>query len=96
MSCACKTMGRQVASLRGCMLVARTISQQTHAGSGDPAISELSDFAPRPHELPQQQEAVQMAITYTDGAGRTRVKGGRDLKGSQSYPPQLLGETVWL
>ena len=32
----------------------------------------------------------QMAITYVDGSGKTRVKGGRDLKQSQSYPQKLL------
>lgn len=31
-----------------------------------------------------------MAIKYVDGKGKQRVKGGRDLKGSQAYPEMPL------
>ena len=61
-----------------------------HFGSpGDRCIEELSEFKPR--YLPPLPP-VQMSIRYVDSAGKQRIKGGRDLKSSQSYPLQFLGE----
>ena len=57
---------------------------------GHEIINELFNF--RPTWLPAQQPA-EMAVRYVDSSGISRVKGGRDLKQSQSYPkgcfPQL-------
>ncbi len=49
-------------------------------------INELPQF--QPAWLPER-EPVQMAVRYKDHAGRERVKGGKDLKSSQSYPVQF-------
>lgn len=51
--------------------------------SGEEEIEELTDFKPK--SLPEAPE-VQMVIKYVDGSGKRRVKGGADLKSSQSYP----------
>ena len=51
---------------------------------GHQIIEELEDFKPR--MLPVVQEPVEMAVRYKDANGKDRVKGGRDLKSSQSYP----------
>ena len=51
--------------------------------SGEEEIEELADFKPK--SLPEAREA-QMVVKYLDGSGRRRVKGGADLKSSQSYP----------
>lgn len=37
-----------------------------------------------------------MAVTYTDGSGKKRAKGGKDLKSSQSYPTRLLSYLSFL
>jgi len=50
-------------------------------------INELPQF--QPTWLPEREE-VQMAIKYQDHQGKARVKGGRDLKSSQSYPVPFL------
>ena len=53
-------------------------------------IEDLPNF--RPTSLPELPKA-EMAIRYYDKAGKARVKGGKYLKSSQSYPvlfhPQL-------
>jgi hypothetical protein len=58
---------------------------------GHEIINEILNF--KPSWLPAP-DPVQMAVTYVDSAGKKRVKGGRDLKNSQSYPtgfcPQLF------
>lgn len=60
-----------------------------HVGSpGEKYIEELPDFKPK--YLPPLPP-VQMAIKYLDSSGRKRIKGGCDLKRSQSYPLQFLG-----
>lgn len=51
---------------------------------GDRAIDHLDDYEPA--WLPSTHKVVEMAIVYEDSKGVKRVKGGADLKGSQSYP----------
>ena len=53
------------------------------ASTGHDFISEVDDF--KPSWLPERERAV-TAVRYVDGSGRCRVKGGPDLKQSQSYP----------
>ena len=61
------------------------------SAAGHQFIEDLGEFAPR--WLPEIEE-VQMAVHYKDSNGKDRVKGGKDLKNSQSYPlpffPQLF------
>ena len=63
--------------------------------AGHEIINELFNF--RPTWIPVQQPA-EMAVRYVDSSGMPRVKGGRDLKQSQSYPkgcfPQLSPHDV--
>lgn len=35
----------------------------------------------------------EMVVHYTDGKGKRRIKGGRDLKQSQAYPERFLAQT---
>ncbi|CAK9103962.1 unnamed protein product [Durusdinium trenchii] len=51
--------------------------------ASDAAIDQLEDF--RPRHLPPPPP-VEMAVIYTDSSGKQRVKGGKHLKASQSYP----------
>lgn len=64
-----------------------TIQNNFIPGSRD--IEKICEYKPLSHELPEP-EAKQMVETYHDSQGRARVKGGRDLKNSQSYPPLFL------
>ena len=59
---------------------------------GSEELDNLEDFAPA--WLPPT-EPVQMAVIYQDKKGKTRVKGGKDLKGSQSYPIQLPVRSIY-
>ena len=57
--------------------------------SSESMIDQLHEF--RPRGLPQRDASeVQMVVHYTNSAGEARIKGGRDLKQSQSYPLPLL------
>lgn len=56
---------------------------------GKKEIGDLGNFKPRAFELPKHDEKV-MVEKYLDKNGVARVKGGPDLKGSQSYPRLLL------
>ena len=47
----------------------------------------LHEFQPYAHQLPKH-EAKQMVEHSEDKSGKKRIKGGRDLKSSQSYPRQ--------
>lgn len=49
------------------------------------------DYAPRHRP---NTENVEMAVIYTDGKGRRRVKGGKHLKASQSYPLPCFGVKI--
>ena len=55
---------------------------------GHPEIDALNEFANR-SAMPDA--GTEMARSYTDGSGRARVTGGKDLKMSQSYPAGCLG-----
>ena len=55
---------------------------------GESMIDELDEFAPAVRV--EVRPEVEMAISYTDRSGRRRVKGGRHLKSSQSYPIGFL------
>ena len=61
---------------------------QLMGARGEAAIQNLADFAPA--SLPTTSSPREMAVAYTDSQGRRRVKGGRHLKASQSYPLGLL------
>lgn len=56
--------------------------------SSKPWIEELHNF--RPLRLPSDQGPVEMVVHYQDSKGRARIKGGRHLKQSQSYPKGFL------
>ena len=62
-------------------------SKPTWLYSNRQEISEINEF--RPQRLPSQQP-VEMVVRYTDGHGQSRVKGGKHLKQSQSYPKAFL------
>ena len=49
---------------------------------------EISDLAN--HRVPRRLQHRAMVERYVARDGRSRVKGGRDLKGSQAYPKQFL------
>ena len=51
-------------------------------------IGELHEF--RPLSLPAPTEPIEMVVRYTDSSGRSKIKGGRHLKQSQSYPKGFL------
>lgn len=51
-------------------------------------INELNQFADR-SRVPTG--STEMAIRYKDSKGRDRIKGGSDLKKSQSYPRKFFG-----
>ena len=52
-----------------------------------PEIGQIMDF--KPLRLPPKQHR-EMAVIYVDSSGRKRVKGGKHLKQSQSYPMPFL------
>ena len=51
-------------------------------------IGELHEF--RPLSLPAPTQPIEMVVRYTDSSGRSKIKGGRHLKQSQSYPKGFL------
>ena len=58
-----------------------------------PIRKEIEDLAlhkPHPSQLPQHEDLKEMVCHYLDGQGRARIKGGKDLKGSQAHPRWLL------
>ena len=55
---------------------------------GHDAVDEINHHADRTR---QASGETQLAETYKDGAGRTRVKGTKALKASQAYPRELFG-----
>lgn len=56
--------------------------------SSRPEIEEINNF--RPVRTPAVQEPMEMVIHYKDAKGRDKIKGGRHLKQSQSYPKGFL------
>lgn len=52
---------------------------------GKQEIDELPNYKPYDYELPVHGEK-EMVEHYIDSRGNPRIKGGRDLKSSQSYP----------
>ena len=54
---------------------------------GDDRIQELSDFQPRQ----RARQGVALVERYVDSSGKSRIKGNKNLKLSQSYPIGLLG-----
>lgn len=61
---------------------------------GRPEIGDLCKHQPRADQLPKHEVKPEMAVKYQDSAGKDRIKGGKDLKSSQSYPLWLLGLKV--
>ena len=55
---------------------------------GNPEADEIAEFESRNRKLAKTSE---MVVHYTDGSGRSRIKGGSGLRASQSYPRLLLG-----
>lgn len=55
---------------------------------GDAAIQNLSEFAPA--SLPTRSSDREMTVAYLDSKGQRRIKGGKRLKASQSYPIGFL------
>ena len=60
--------------------------------SNRPEIEDLHEY--RPLRLPTVEHSVEMVVHYKDAKGQDRIKGGRDLKNSQSYPVQFLGSQL--
>ena len=56
--------------------------------SNRPMIDQLHVY--RPPRLGDTNNEVEMVVHYTDSSGRARVKGGKHLKQSQSYPRGFL------
>eukprot|EP00438_Fugacium_kawagutii_P025711 Skav229302 [mRNA] locus=scaffold544:313061:315403:+ [translate_table: standard] len=56
--------------------------------SREPCIEELKHFAPRLKLRGQDEEDTKVSLVdhYVDKAGKHRIKGNKNLKGSQSYP----------
>ena len=54
-------------------------------------MQNLDEFRPLRCQLPKH-EAKEMAVSYIDKNGVKRVKGGKDLKSSQSYPRLFFGQ----
>ena len=52
---------------------------------GKQEIDELPNYKPYDFELPVHDKK-EMVEHYLDSNGKHRIKGGRDLKSSQSYP----------
>lgn len=57
--------------------------------SSESMIEQLHEFCPRVLPAVDTSE-IQMVVHYTNSAGQAKIKGGRDLKRSQSYPLPLL------
>ena len=55
---------------------------------GHPEIADLAYYADK--SAKPQTEDVEMTVKYVDGSGKSRVKGGKDLKQSQAYPRRCL------
>ena len=55
-----------------------------------PMIDQLHSYRPLRLRNTNTEDPVEMVVHYTDGNGRARVKGGKHLKQSQSYPPGFL------
>lgn len=55
---------------------------------GHDAVDEINHHADKTLKASGK---TQLAETYHDGAGKTRVKGTKALKGSQAYPRELFG-----
>lgn len=55
--------------------------------SGEDYISHLDTYADKSAKPPNKSE---MVVKYTDSQGKARIKGGADLKMSQSYPRRAL------
>ena len=60
---------------------------------GKKEIEDLGKHKPRAHQLPKH-EPKEMVQAYVDSSGRARVKGGRDLKASQSYPRWFFAQML--
>lgn len=54
-----------------------------HGCLGHQVIEELNDYADK-NFIPKQD--MEVSRKYTDGSGRPRVCGGRNLKQTQAYP----------
>ncbi|CAK9081172.1 unnamed protein product [Durusdinium trenchii] len=52
------------------------------------SIADLAYYADK--SAKPQTEDVEMTVKYVDGSGKSRVKGGKDLKQSQAYPRRCL------
>ena len=52
-------------------------------------IDQLHEFCPHLRAA-RDDSNVEMVVHYTNSAGEAKIKGGRDLKQSQSYPLPLL------
>ena len=52
-------------------------------------MDHINDYANK--ALKGSSEAKEMVVHYTDGKGKRRIKGGSDLKSSQSYPRGWFG-----
>ena len=53
---------------------------------GRESIEDIEEFAPPAPKSTPSDDEVEMAVVYYDRNGVKRVKGGRHLKASQSYP----------
>ena len=78
-----RTNDQENPSLQQCPVI--RLRLQVSGLRGHEAIDSLDDYATEP-----QLEERQMVRHYYDGAGRPRVQGGKDLRGSQSYPKKHL------
>ena len=58
---------------------------------GRSEIGDLGLFKPLPFQLPKHEGKKEMVQAYKDSNGRDRIKGGSDLKSSQSYPKWSFG-----
>lgn len=67
-----------------------------NALQGRREIEELALHKPLPSQLPTHNDQKQMVVSYRDSAGKARIKGGKDLKSSQSYPRWLLAGIITL
>lgn len=67
-----------------------------NAFPGRKEIDQLGLHKPLPGQLPKHTGEKQMIVSYRDGTGKARIKGGKDLKASQSYPLWFLADITSL